>query len=80
MLRVLAACLPAIVEGNERRASEHEALTIVKSMEHFDPNESNGNAATKYIVEFSGRVNCEWLWKTLDEALLLKQQKQTGGN
>ena len=41
----------------------------VKSMEHFDQNESNGNAATKYIIEFTDKVNCEWLWDVLNNAL-----------
>ena len=48
--------------------------TKVVHMEHFDQNESNGNAATKYIVEFSGRVNCDWLWLVLEKALVLAQQ------
>jgi hypothetical protein len=43
--------------------------TQVLSMEHFDQNESNGNAATKYIIEFTGKVNCDWLWGTLNKAL-----------
>jgi hypothetical protein len=47
--------------------------TKVAYIEHFDQNESNGNAATKYIVEFTGKVNCEWLWETLDKALKEKQ-------
>jgi hypothetical protein len=42
---------------------------IVVAMEHFDENESTGNAATKYIVTFSNPVNCDWLWANLDEAL-----------
>ena len=41
----------------------------VSSMEHLDQNESDGNAATKYIVRFTGKVNCDWLWRVLDEAL-----------
>lgn len=41
----------------------------VKSMEHFDQNESDGNAATKYIVEFTDKVNCEWLWEALNHEL-----------
>ena len=51
-------------------------MTRVKWMEHFDQNESNGNAATKYIVEFTGKINCEWLWETLDRELKLKQQQE----
>lgn len=43
--------------------------TKVVCMEHFDQNESKGNAATKYIVEFAGKVNSEWLWSALDKAL-----------
>jgi hypothetical protein len=38
-------------------------------MEHFDQNESNGNAAKKYIIEFTDKINCDWLWRTLDKAL-----------
>ena len=49
--------------------------TRVASMEHFDQNESNGNAATKYVVEFTGNVNCEWLWATLDKALKEAQRE-----
>ena len=49
--------------------------TRVASMEHFDQNESNGNAATKYIVEFTGKINCEWLWATLDKALKEAQRE-----
>jgi len=43
--------------------------TKVASIEHFDQNESNGNAATKYIIEFTGKVSCDWLWATLDKDL-----------
>jgi hypothetical protein len=50
--------------------------TKVASMEHYDQNESNGNAATKYIVKFTGKVNCEWLWKVLDEALEKSQNDE----
>jgi len=48
--------------------------TKVWSMEHFDQNESHGNAATKYIIEFTGRVNCDWLWSNLDKSLEEAQQ------
>lgn len=47
----------------------------IKSMEHFDQSESNGNAASKYIIEFTDKINCEWLWKTLKEALEESQRK-----
>ena len=46
-----------------------EEKTRVISTEHFDQNESSGNAATKYIVTFSSPVNCNWLRKALDKAL-----------
>jgi hypothetical protein len=49
--------------------------TVLKWLEHFDQNESNGNAATKYIVEFSGRINCDWLRSVLDTALVKAQQE-----
>jgi len=52
-----------------------QVKTIVKSMEHFDQNESNGNAATKYIIEFTGKVNCDWLWLTLDRVLIEQQTR-----
>lgn len=44
------------------------------SMEHYDQKESNGNAAKKYILEFTGKVNSEWLWEIISEALLKKQE------
>jgi len=50
-------------------------FTKVKCMEHFDQKESNGNAATRYIIEFTDKVNCKILWKILDEALI-KYQKE----
>ena len=54
----------------------NKEFTKVKWMEHTDQNESDGNAATKYTIEFTGKVNCEWLWETLDEALHQKQQQE----
>jgi hypothetical protein len=42
----------------------------VRDMEHYDQNESTNNCATKYIVEFTGGVNSEWLWETLNRELL----------
>ena len=44
-------------------------ITRVAYMEHYDQNESTGNASKKYIIEFTGKVNCNWLWETLDKAL-----------
>lgn len=49
-------------------------ITLVRSMEHYDQNESNGNAATKYIIEFTGKVNCEWLWSALNKALVSEEK------
>lgn len=43
--------------------------TKVVSIKHYDQNESNGNAAKKYIIEFTSKVNCDWLWRVLDNAL-----------
>lgn len=48
--------------------------TVVVHTEHFDQNESNGNAATKYIVKFNNPVNCDWLRKVLDDALEAAQR------
>lgn len=53
---------------------DRKDVTRVSSMEHLDPNESNGNAATKYIVRFTGKVNCDWLWAILDKALTENQK------
>ena len=51
-------------------------ITLVKWLEHYDQNESNGNAATKYIIEFTGKVNCDWLRRTLNNELEKAQTKQ----
>ena len=48
--------------------------TAVEYTEHFDSLESDGNAATKYIVKFNNRVNCDWLRRILDDGLELAQQ------
>ncbi len=48
--------------------------TKIKWIEHFDANESDGSAATKYIVEFTGKVNCDWLRKVLEKVLEEKQK------
>jgi len=52
---------------------DSKPITQVKWMEHFDQNESTGNAATKYIIEFTDKVNCEWLWNTLNKELTKAQ-------
>ena len=52
---------------------DNDEKTIVEYTEHYDELESNGNAATKYIIKFNKPVNCDWLRQTLDNALKLKQ-------
>lgn len=41
--------------------------TVTVMCEHFDQNESDGNAAKKYILEFSEPVNGSWLLYMLKE-------------
>jgi uncharacterized FAD-dependent dehydrogenase len=73
------AVLMIYEEFNSRKGKvmveDKKEPTKVSSMEHYDQHESDGNAATKYIIEFTGKVNCDWLRKVLDKALLKAQQK-----
>lgn len=63
-------------EKEIERGESPELLDAIKNtprviwLEHTDQKESNGCAATKYTIEFSHKINCDWLWKTLDKELL----------
>jgi hypothetical protein len=49
---------------------KYEKPFRVVAMEHTDQNESTGNAATRYTITFSDKVNCDWLWEHLDNMFL----------